>query len=179
MRCQVEYAPPTGDAEYYEARATPSLYARHAHVAVTRPPGLPCAARLLVAVMALLLLTVPPRPGSRQVRRRARHAAAAPLGEERRGATAIQSRQDACGALTACPRLLTPASQLRVYADWTVVEAYFQRGRTAITQKASVAEDAPITLTTSAPLTADVAAYPIASIWVTPDAVRKAPRVYK
>ena len=66
-----------------------------------------------------------------------------------------------------------------MYTDWTLVEAYFQQGRTAITQKVHVAEDAPISLNTTAPLTVDAAAYPMASIWVTPDAVRKAKRVYK
>lgn len=69
--------------------------------------------------------------------------------------------------------------EVRVYADYTFIEAYFQKGRVAMTVSAGLNDDSELALTATAPVVAaSVHAYPIKSIWVTPEAVRKAPRVY-
>lgn len=78
--------------------------------------------------------------------------------------------------------MLTPSEttiELRVYADWTFVEAYFQKGRVAMTAVVALEADSTVLLTSSADTTvAAVDVYPIKPIWVTADAVRNAPRVY-
>ena len=88
------------------------------------------------------------------------------------------------------------------FADWTFVEAYFQRGRVAITAKAAFSPDTVASLTSNVTVAADVSLsvegvdsemrlftrlasceqvslFPMKSIWVDPDKVRAAPRVYK
>ena len=69
-----------------------------------------------------------------------------------------------------------------MYADVTFVEAYFQGGRAAMTKVVALKKDSAVMVvsTTGAAVTAKaVSSYPLRSIWTTPDAVRKAPRVYK
>ena len=68
--------------------------------------------------------------------------------------------------------------ELRIFSDWTFVEAYFQRGRVAITKTAAMSDATKLLLTSTAHVAADVSAFPMKSIWVDPAAVRDAPRVY-
>ena len=59
------------------------------------------------------------------------------------------------------------------------VQAYFQQGRVGMTYVGGLDDDSKIALVSNADVTAATAVvYPMRSIWVTPDAVRKAPRVY-
>ena len=86
-----------------------------------------------------------------------------------------------CGKLTDTLRLLKSetAVELRVFADVTFVEVFAAKGRVAMTVAEPIAADAAVKLTaTGADVTADVAAYPLESPWVTPDAVRQQKRVY-
>mmetsp|Transcript_643 Transcript_643/g.2249 ORF Transcript_643/g.2249 Transcript_643/m.2249 type:complete len:403 (+) Transcript_643:532-1740(+) len=87
----------------------------------------------------------------------------------------------ACGGVRdSLPLLARETSvELRVFADWTFVEAYFQRGRVAITAKAAFSPDTVASLTSNVTVAADVSLFPMKSIWVDPDKVRAAPRVYK
>jgi sucrose-6-phosphate hydrolase SacC (GH32 family) len=86
----------------------------------------------------------------------------------------------ACGGAKDTLRLLPSEKtvELRLFSDWTMVEAYFQRGRVAITQSVALGDDSALELSATAPMEADAAVYPMKSIWVTPDDVLKAPRVY-
>ena len=70
--------------------------------------------------------------------------------------------------------------ELRIYADVTFAEAYFQGGRAAITKTVALTDTSAVSVTsTGGAVTAkSVTSYPLKSIWTTPDAVRKAPRVY-
>ncbi|EOD06076.1 hypothetical protein EMIHUDRAFT_219373 [Emiliania huxleyi CCMP1516] len=52
---------------------------------------------------------------------------------------------------------------------WTFVEAYFQRGRVAITAKAAFSPDTVASLTSNVTVAADVSLFPMKSIWVDPD----------
>lgn len=86
-----------------------------------------------------------------------------------------------CGKLTDTLRILKSETtvELRIFADVTFVEVFAGKGRVAMTITEPITSDTTVTLTaTGADLTADVAAYPLKSIWVTPDAVRKQKRVY-
>ena len=78
--------------------------------------------------------------------------------------------------------VLTPSEttiELRVYSDWTFVEAYFQKGRVAMTAVAGLEADDTVLLTSTVDTTvANVNVYPVKQIWTTPEAVRNAPRVY-
>ncbi|KAL1518961.1 hypothetical protein AB1Y20_003231 [Prymnesium parvum] len=69
--------------------------------------------------------------------------------------------------------------EVRIFADWTIMETYFQQGRVAITSPAALDDDAHILLSSSARVSVDSSLYSVKSIWTTPDAVRAAPRVYK
>lgn len=69
--------------------------------------------------------------------------------------------------------------ELRVFADWTFVEAYFQQGRVAITKTAAMSSEMGGYLTSTSAVTAAAAVYPMKSMWVDEAAVRSAPRVYK
>ena len=86
----------------------------------------------------------------------------------------------ACGGtkdtLTLLPTETTV--EVRLYADWTMVEAYFQKGRVAITEVLAMDDTTGLALSSDAPVDASATAYPIESIWTTPDAVRKQKRVY-
>lgn len=86
-----------------------------------------------------------------------------------------------CGKLTDTLRILKSetAVELLIYADVTFVEVFFGKGRAAMTVTQALTADSDVRLTASgADVTADVAAYPLKSIWVTPEAVRKQKRVY-
>merc|ERR1712086_1043336 len=71
------------------------------------------------------------------------------------------------------------AIEIRAFMDWTFTEVYFQKGRVAMTVVNSLDGGTGLSLTATTDMTAvSVFAYPIEGIWTTPDAVRKAPRVY-
>jgi len=77
---------------------------------------------------------------------------------------------------------LTPSErtlEIRIFADATFVEAYFQHGRVAMTQVVPLGDDARVALWSQSSLVVRSAeAYPMKSIWVQPEDVRRAPRVY-
>ena len=85
-----------------------------------------------------------------------------------------------CGGTQDTLTLLPSESsiELRIFSDWTFIEAYFQRGRVAITKSAGMSEDTKLLVTSTTDVTADISAFPMKSIWVDPAAVRSAPRVY-
>ena len=68
--------------------------------------------------------------------------------------------------------------ELRMFLDWTLCETFFQRGRVAMTKPAQLESTAQVRLTSTAPVVADARVWPMRSIWVEPDVVRSAPRVY-
>eukprot|EP00756_Hemistasia_phaeocysticola_P019743 Hpha_TRINITY_DN15680_c1_g1::TRINITY_DN15680_c1_g1_i1::g.99886::m.99886/K01193/INV, sacA; beta-fructofuranosidase len=86
-----------------------------------------------------------------------------------------------CGGVKDTLRILASEKtlEIRVFSDWTFLEVFFQRGRVAITVDAALADDADYAIESSQSLSASATVYPIGGIWVTPDEVRKAPRVYK
>jgi len=86
-----------------------------------------------------------------------------------------------CGPVKDTLRLLTSETilELRIFSDWTFIEAFWQKGRTAMTTVASLSDKSKISLSSSSPLIVQsAAAYPLKGIWKTPDEVRNAPRVY-
>ena len=88
-----------------------------------------------------------------------------------------------CGKASDVLRILTSERtlSLRVFSDATFMEAYFQDGRVAITETLPVRahESTAVAIgSNTASVVQSVALYPMRSIWTTPDAVRKAPRVY-
>ena len=97
-------------------------------------------------------------------------------------AAAIYHVNVTCGeTVDSLPLLARETSlELRVFADWTFVEAYFQGGRVAMTAAAGLDANADVTLTArGAPVKATAATvYPMASIWVTEEQVRAMERVY-
>ena len=84
------------------------------------------------------------------------------------------------GATADTLRLL-PAERelrLRLYCDATILEAYFQGGRVAMTRSEPFDEASALSLRSSVPLGVGVDVYPMRSIWTDAEAVRKAPRIY-
>jgi hypothetical protein len=71
--------------------------------------------------------------------------------------------------------------ELRMFVDGTVVEAFFQQGRVALTVSALVDAASPVTLDAAGgdATATSLDIYPMRSIWTTPEAVLAAPRVYK
>lgn len=94
----------------------------------------------------------------------------------------------ACGAVKDSLRLSTSSTagnavesmvELRVFTDNTFFEAYFQRGRVAMTVASPMDDSTRLSIISNKAMTLpSVVAYPMKSIWTTPDAVRNAPRVY-
>lgn len=86
-----------------------------------------------------------------------------------------------CGGTADSLRLVKGERQveIRVFSDVTFVEAYFQAGRVAMTITNNMGASTDMALTSTVATTADVSVYPMKGIWTTPEAVRKAPRVYK
>jgi len=86
-----------------------------------------------------------------------------------------------CGSTKSTLRLLSTEKQveIRAFSDWTFMEVYFQKGRVAMTAVNAMNDNTGISLSSTADVTATgVAAYPMQSIWVSEEAVRKAPRAY-
>ena len=115
--------------------------------------------------------------GVREARRAATGAAAAPFNAKQESLPSQYARLlDAVE--TRGFRLKWP----RLFADATFVEAYFQSGRVAITADAPIGPDWQVVeIRSSAVPLADAAVelHTLKSIWTTPDAVRKSPRIYK
>jgi sucrose-6-phosphate hydrolase SacC (GH32 family) len=86
-----------------------------------------------------------------------------------------------CGGKKDTLRLLPSEKSLeiRVFSDWTFLEAFFQQGRVAMVVNNAMSDNTDYSLTASVPMTADATVYPMKSIWVEPEEVRKQPRVYK
>jgi sucrose-6-phosphate hydrolase SacC (GH32 family) len=89
----------------------------------------------------------------------------------------------ACGGSKDTLRLTLKEKELRLraYLDVTFAEVFFQDGRVAITEVVALGDAAQVALESDgADATVKSATvYPMKGIWTTPDAVRKAPRVYK
>ncbi|KAJ1449760.1 glycosyl hydrolase [Pelagophyceae sp. CCMP2097] len=87
----------------------------------------------------------------------------------------------ACGGARDTLRVLTRERDvaLRVFVDWTFVEVFFQHGRVAITKTTVLDDAATLTLSSTADVAAHLTIFPIGSIWVTPEEVRNATRVFK
>merc|ERR1711972_1061848 len=86
-----------------------------------------------------------------------------------------------CGPVKDSLRLLPTEKtlEIRVFSDWTFIEAYFQKGRVAMTAVNSFKSATGFSLSSSAAVTVESATvYPMKGIWTTPDQVRNAPRVY-
>jgi hypothetical protein len=97
-----------------------------------------------------------------------------------------------CGGATDTLRILRSEKslELRIFSDWSFVEAFFQRGRVAITTHSvlpqlagnrgpGLNDTADWALKSTADITAsDVHIYPMQDIWAKPDKIRAAPRVY-
>jgi len=90
--------------------------------------------------------------------------------------------QVACGGSKDVLRLTPTETELRVraYLDVTFAEVYFQQGRVAITEVVQLADDSGVSIESEgADATVKSATiFPMNSIWTTPEAVRKAARVY-
>jgi len=69
--------------------------------------------------------------------------------------------------------------EIRLFGDYTMVEIFFQQGRTAMTKASALSATSDISLTSTTDITADAEVYMIGQIWVTQDDIRKAARVYK
>ena len=77
-----------------------------------------------------------------------------------------------------CDRFGGPL-QVRIFTDVTFVEAFFGGGRAAMVVVGSFDNSSSVALTSTAPVDAAQAdVYAMNGIWTSPDAVRKAPRVY-
>lgn len=86
-----------------------------------------------------------------------------------------------CGGFSDSMRILNDDTsiELRMFSDATIVEAYFQQGRVAMTVDAEISDAADLFISsTEKNFAADVQVYQIKQIWTTPDAVRKAERIY-
>eukprot|EP00933_Yihiella_yeosuensis_P065924 TRINITY_DN6994_c1_g1_i1.p1 TRINITY_DN6994_c1_g1~~TRINITY_DN6994_c1_g1_i1.p1 ORF type:complete len:579 (-),score=93.45 TRINITY_DN6994_c1_g1_i1:263-1999(-) len=86
-----------------------------------------------------------------------------------------------CGGHQAPLRLLSHEKvlELRIFSDWTFIEAYFQQGRVAITAKQHMSDGTRIFVHGDGTVIADsVDVYPMLGIWTSAEAVRNAPRIY-
>ena len=92
-----------------------------------------------------------------------------------------------CGSSTDMLRLLPSEKsvELRVFSDHSFIEAFFQRGRVAMTvptvpmsRSKYLSDTADMGVTASADIVADVTMFPMDSIWTSPEEVRAAKRVF-
>ena len=86
-----------------------------------------------------------------------------------------------CGGTTDVVPLLPAETtfEIRLYADATFVEAYFQHGRAAMTVVSAMSADTELAIVAPPAAAVQATAWPVKGIWTTPEAVRAAPRVYK
>lgn len=86
-----------------------------------------------------------------------------------------------CGSLSDVVNLLPSEKsfEIRLFADNTFLEVFFQGGRAAMTKSMSLSDSTAIAFTSTVGVTASSATvYPMNGIWVSADTVRNAPRVY-
>lgn len=94
-----------------------------------------------------------------------------------------------CGGATDVLRLLPTEKtlEIRLFSDWNFVEAFFQRGRVAMTVPSTLPQyptglsdlaDLALTVTGAAVTAAAVDVFPMKGIWASPEQVKAAPRVY-
>jgi hypothetical protein len=69
--------------------------------------------------------------------------------------------------------------EIRIYSDATFLEAYFQRGRSAMTQVSGMSPKTELSIVADNGVKVEAQAWPIKGIWTTSEAVRAQPRVYK
>jgi len=86
-----------------------------------------------------------------------------------------------CGGIKDSLRLLPGeiSVDITVFSDATFLEVFFQQGRVAMTATQALDDSAVIALTSTTKVNAGAVAYPMKSIWVTPEEVKAAARVYK
>jgi hypothetical protein len=87
-----------------------------------------------------------------------------------------------CGQTTDTLTLLKQETSLsiRLFIDVTFAEVYFQEGRIAMTIVPTLSDPVPLALvSTAAVKIQSVETFPMKGIWASPEAVRKAPRVYQ
>lgn len=68
--------------------------------------------------------------------------------------------------------------EIRVFSDATFLEVFFQKGRAAMTIPAAMSATTELSVLAPVKVGVNATAWPMRGIWVTPDAVRAAPRVY-
>ncbi|CAE8614642.1 unnamed protein product [Polarella glacialis] len=69
--------------------------------------------------------------------------------------------------------------EIRIFIDWTFMEAFFQKGRATLTFHGALDDLTGISVASSAAATVQsMSVYPMKSIWTSPEEVRKMPRVY-
>lgn len=87
-----------------------------------------------------------------------------------------------CGLTIDTLRLLPTEStvEIRLFVDWTFVEAYFARGRVSITEvpPAPFGSESTLFITSTAAVEVEVEAYVLDTIWVEPEVVRDSKRAY-
>jgi sucrose-6-phosphate hydrolase SacC (GH32 family) len=86
-----------------------------------------------------------------------------------------------CGSVKDTVPLLPSETtfEIRIYSDATFLEAYFQRGRSAMTVTSGMGNTTQLSIIADPDMKVDAQAWPIKGIWTTPEAVRAQPRVYK
>eukprot|EP00435_Cladocopium_sp_Y103_P016885 s2795_g4.t1 len=95
----------------------------------------------------------------------------------------VESKLDVdaiCGDIKAPLRLLADEKSLeiRIFADATFLEVFFQGGRLAMTVPFAPAISSELMISSTVETSAEVSAYAMKSIWVNEDYVRKQSRVY-
>ncbi|CAE8597216.1 unnamed protein product, partial [Polarella glacialis] len=69
--------------------------------------------------------------------------------------------------------------EIRIFIDWTFMEAFFQKGRATLTFHGALDDLTGISVASSAAATVQsMSVYPMKSIWTSPEEIRKMPRVY-
>jgi len=69
--------------------------------------------------------------------------------------------------------------EIRIFADQTFIEAFFQQGRVAFTNGLKLDDTSDVSLfSTTALMVGSTDVYPMNGIWVSPEEILKAPRVY-
>lgn len=96
---------------------------------------------------------------------------------------AVESKRDMeaiCGDIKAPLRLLAgeKSLELRIFADATFLEVFFQNGRLAMTVPYAPPISSELMISSTVETSAEVSAYAMKSIWVNEEYVRKQSRVY-
>eukprot|EP00656_Telonema_subtile_P029809 TRINITY_DN32883_c0_g1_i1.p1 TRINITY_DN32883_c0_g1~~TRINITY_DN32883_c0_g1_i1.p1 ORF type:complete len:540 (-),score=103.10 TRINITY_DN32883_c0_g1_i1:172-1791(-) len=85
-----------------------------------------------------------------------------------------------CGKFQDSLRLITGEKtvEIRLFADATFLEVFFQQGRVAMTVSEALSDQTKLSLNSTVDMSASAEVFPMSSIWVSPDDVLNAPRVY-